>query len=168
VANVGSGSGTAGWDVPEEEWLRVFQQNLFGAASIARAAIPALVRSARPSITLVASIAGVEAIRAPVPYSAAKAAVVSMGKALSWELGPRGIRMNVVAPGNVLFPGGTWDRKLNERRESIEEYVRQEVPLARFGRPEEIADTIVFLASERSRFTTGACVVVDGGQTRGH
>jgi 3-oxoacyl-[acyl-carrier protein] reductase len=87
-------------------------------------------------------------------------------KSLSRLAGRDGVRINAVAPGNVLFPGGSWERKLAERREFFEQYVRTEVPLQRFGRAEEIADAVVFLASERASFVTGACLVVDGGQTR--
>jgi 3-oxoacyl-[acyl-carrier protein] reductase len=87
-------------------------------------------------------------------------------KSLSRLVGPQGVRVNAVAPGNVLFPGGTWERRLAERREFFEQYIQSEVPLQRFGRPEEIADAVVFLASERASFITGACLVMDGGQTR--
>jgi 3-oxoacyl-[acyl-carrier protein] reductase len=76
------------------------------------------------------------------------------------------VRVNAVAPGNIYFPGGSWERKLAERPEFFEQYLQSEVPLKRFGRPEEIADAIVFLASERASFITGSCLVVDGGQTR--
>jgi 3-oxoacyl-[acyl-carrier protein] reductase len=66
----------------------------------------------------------------------------------------------------VLFPGGTWERKLEEDRARVEDYVRDEVPLGRFGRPEEIADAVLYLSSERASFVTGATLVADGGQTR--
>jgi 3-oxoacyl-[acyl-carrier protein] reductase len=78
------------------------------------------------------------------------------------------VRVNAVAPGNVLFPGGVWERKLAERKEYFEDYVRHEVPMQRFARVEEIADVVVFLASERASFVTGSVVVVDGGQTRSY
>ena len=112
------------------------------------------------------SIAGCEALSAPLPYSAAKAALINVTKNLSRMVGSHGIRVNAVAPGNVLFPGGSWEKKLTENREFFEEYIRREVPLQRFGRAEEVADAVVYLASERASFMTGACVVLDGGQTR--
>ena len=87
-------------------------------------------------------------------------------KNLSRLVGPEGVRVNAVAPGNILFPGGTWERKLSERGEFFQQYIASEVPVQRFGTPEEIAATVVFLSSPRSSFTTGACFVVDGGQTR--
>jgi len=78
------------------------------------------------------------------------------------------VRVNVVAPGNVLFPGGSWEKKLMDSRQNVEQYIRSEVPAGRFGRPEEIADAVVFLASEKASFITGSCLVVDGGQSRSY
>ncbi len=166
VANVGSGAGRGGWEVSSEEWQSALHINLVGGMTLAHAALPHLLSRSGSSLIFVSSIAGHEAINAPVPYSAAKAAVQSAAKSLARLVGSHGVRVNAVAPGNVLFPGGEWDRKLGERRGSVEQYIRSEVPLQRFGTLEEIADTVIFLASARASFITGACVVVDGGQTR--
>ncbi len=87
-------------------------------------------------------------------------------KHLAHQLGPAGIRVNTVSPGNVLFPGGTWDRKLNEDKEGVERTIAESVPLNRFAAPSEIADAVLFLASARAAFITGEVLVVDGGQTR--
>ena len=166
VANVGSGTARGGWDLSLDDWQSALKINLLGGMVLASAVLPYLVTRGGGSITFTSSIAGCEAINAPVTYSAAKAAVQSAMKSLSRLVGPRGVRVNAVAPGNVLFPGGSWERKLAERREFFEQYIQSEVPLQRFGRPKEIADAVVFLASERASFITGACLVVDGGQTR--
>jgi 3-oxoacyl-[acyl-carrier protein] reductase len=166
VANVGSGTVRGGWDLNLNDWLSALNINLLGSMALASAALPHLIARGGGSLMFISSIAGCEAIDAPVTYSAAKAAVQSAMKSLSRLVGPQGVRVNAVAPGNVLFPGGTWERKLAERREFFEQYIQSEVPLQRFGRPEEIADAVVFLASERASFITGACLVVDGGQTR--
>jgi 3-oxoacyl-[acyl-carrier protein] reductase len=125
-----------------------------------------MIRSRQGSIVLVASIVGLESTRAPLPYSAAKAALINYGKNLAWEVGPLNVRVNCVAPGNILFPGGSWERHLAERRDDVLREVDSEVPLQRFGRVEEVADLIVFLSSDRAAFITGSCVVADGGQTR--
>ena len=101
-----------------------------------------------------------------MPYSAAKAALLSYGKNLARQLGPFNVRVNSVAPGNVLFPGGSWERHLAERRDEVLQQIDIGVPLRQFGQPEEIADLIVFLSSDRAAFITGSCVVADGGQTR--
>ena len=166
VPNVGSGRARGGWDLKREDWQTAMEGNLYGSTALVRSALPHLIAARDGTITFIASIAGCEAINAPVTYSAAKAAVLSAMKNLSRLVGADGIRVNAVTPGNVLFPGGSWERNLAERREFFENYINSEVPLKRFGRPEEIADAVVFLASKRSSFITGACLVVDGGQTR--
>jgi 3-oxoacyl-[acyl-carrier protein] reductase len=165
IANVGSGTGRAGWEWSSDDWESGFRTNLFGSMDLAREALPYLCER-RGSLTFISSIAGWEAINAPVIYSAAKAAVLCAMKNLSRLTGASHVRINAVLPGNVLFPGGTWERKLKERPEFFEQYVKSEVPLQRFGSPEEVADAAVFLASARASFITGACLVVDGGQTR--
>jgi 3-oxoacyl-[acyl-carrier protein] reductase len=166
VANVGSGTARSGWDLSPDDWQAALTLNLLGSMTLASKALSCLIARGGGSITFISSIAGVEAINAPLGYSAAKAAVLSAMKSLSRIVGPQGVRVNAVAPGNVLFPGGSWERKLMERRDFFEDYIRAEVPLQRFARPEEIADAVVFLSSERASFITGACLVVDGGQTR--
>lgn len=168
VANVGSGVGRAGWDLGIEDWQSGLQVNLYGGIFLVQAAMDHLVKQGEGCIIFISSIAGCEALSAPLPYSAAKAALINVAKNLSRMAGPHGIRVNAVAPGNVLFPGGSWEKKLNENREFFEDYIRREVPLQRFGRAEEIADAVVFLASTRASFLTGACVVVDGGQARSY
>jgi 3-oxoacyl-[acyl-carrier protein] reductase len=85
---------------------------------------------------------------------------------LARALAPQGLRVNEVAPGNVLFPGGRWEELLAGDRAGVEAYVEAEVPLKRFATAQEIAEAIVFLCSPRSGFTTAATLVVDGGQLR--
>lgn len=166
VANVGSGTVRGGWELSLADWRVALEVNLLGSMALAAVALPYLIARGQGSLTFISSIAGTEAINAPVTYSAAKAAVQSAMKSLSRLVGPDGVRVNAVAPGNVLFPGGSWEDKLLGRPEFFEQYIQSQVPLQRFGRPEEIADAVVFLASERASFITGACLVVDGGQTR--
>ena len=168
VANMGSGVAHGGWDLDQNDWQASLSINLVGGMTLASAALPHLIPRKGASITFISSIAGVEAINAPVTYSAAKAALQGAMKNLARLVAPDGVRVNAVAPGNVLFPGGSWEQKLAERGAFFEQYIQSEVPLQRFGRPEEIADAVVFLASERASFITGACLVVDGGQTRSY
>ena len=116
------------------------------------------------SIVFVSSICGVESLGAPVDYSVAKSALISFAKNLSLKIAHRG-RANVVAPGNVYFKGGTWDEKLRSDKIEVENMIENQVPMKRFGKPEEIADAVVFLCSERASFITGSVLRVDGGQT---
>lgn len=166
VANVGSGTAKPGWDLAETDWQAVFEVNFWTSRRLAEAVLPELTQARRGSIIFIASIAGVESVSAPLSYSAAKAALVNYSKDLARQVGPCNVRVNCVAPGNILFPGGSWEKKLAERPEHFRRYIETEVPLQRFGRPEEIADLVVFLSSDRAAFITGACVVADGGQTR--
>jgi 3-oxoacyl-[acyl-carrier protein] reductase len=122
--------------------------------------------AAHGSVTVISSIAAREAFGAPAAYGAAKAALEAVSKALARTAVREGVRVNVVAPGNILFPGGRWEQRLREDESGVRAMLAAEVPLGRFGRPEEVADAVVFLASERASFITGACLVVDGGQTR--
>jgi 3-oxoacyl-[acyl-carrier protein] reductase len=166
VANVGSGAMRGGWDLSLNDWQLALNINLLSGMALASAALPHLIARGGGSLTFVSSIAACEAVSAPVCYCAAKAAVQSGMKSLSRLVGMEGVRLNAVAPGNVLFPGGSWERRLADQSEYVRRYIESEVPMRRFGRPEEIADSVVFLASERASFITGGCLVVDGGQTR--
>lgn len=168
VANVGSGTAKGGWDLDEDDWAPVMDLNLRGSVALTSVAMPHLLKQESSSFTFISSIAATEAIGAPIPYSAAKAAIEMTMKSLSRLVGPQGVRVNAVSPGNVLFPGGSWEKKLVDRREFFEEMIQREVPLQRFASPEEIANVVVFLASERASFVTGSSVVVDGGQTRSY
>lgn len=165
VANVGSGRGPTESAVGLEVWRDFIDENLFSAVLVSEHAQPAMRDGG--SIVFVGSIAGLEFHPAPLPYSVAKAALVRYTRDLARRLAPEGVRVNLVAPGNVLAPGGNWERRLNEQPDEVEALLQREVPMARFGAPEEIAAAIAFLCSERASFITGACLVADGGQYRG-
>lgn len=167
VANIGSGQGPVGWDVEDADWQQQIETNFLGASRLVQQVLPYMIESRHGSIVLVASIVGLEGTDAPLPYSAAKAALVNYSKNLARAVGRHELRVNCVAPGNILFPGGSWERHLSRRPQDVQRMIAEDVPLRRFGRPDEIADLIVFLSSDRAAFITGACVVADGGQTRG-
>ena len=166
VANIGSGRGVPGWDAGDESWADSLAINLTGGVRLVTEVLRGMTERASGSVVMVASITGVEGTPAPLAYSAAKAAVINYAANLSRLVAPHNLRVNSVAPGNVLFEGGSWERHLAERREEVLRQIESEVPMRRFGRPEEIADVIVFLSSSRASFVTGTTVIVDGGQTR--
>ena len=92
--------------------------------------------------------------------------VIALGKALARDHAADGIRVNSVAPGSILFPGGGWDRRQQADPGGVAAFVARDIPSGRFGTPEEVAAVVTFLASARASWVTGACIVVDGGQSR--
>ena len=136
-------------------------------------ASPNAVEAARPflaetrgNIVCISSICGQEIIPgAPVTYSAAKAALNAYVKAISRPLGEEGIRINAVAPGNILFEASVWDKKMKQDPKAVEKMLSDDVPLSRLGSPEEVAALVVFLASSDADFITGSIFSIDGGQT---
>jgi 3-oxoacyl-[acyl-carrier protein] reductase len=166
IANAGSGASTPPGQETHQAWREAIDINLMTAVNLMGAARKAVAASGGGSMVCISSICGREALGAPVTYSAAKAALDMAVKGLSRAYAADGIRVNGVAPGNILFPGGAWQRKLDAGQETVEAMIARETPLGRFGTPQEVADAVLFLSSERSAFTTGAILVVDGGQTR--
>lgn len=165
INNVGGSKATPFLDVPDEEWMAIFNLNLFAAVRTTRAVLPSMKAQGSGSILTISSIFGREA-GGPITYNATKAAEISMSKMLAKELAKTGIRVNTVAPGSVLFPGGNWQKRLDADPEGIRAFVDREIPCGRFGTPEEIANVVVFLSSDRASWVNGACVNVDGCQSR--
>ena len=117
-------------------------------------------------ILFISSIAGMEAFGAPTDYSTAKAAIIALAKNISRKVAPN-IRVNVISPGNVYFEGGSWDEKIKHDKKRVDEMIKTTVPLNRFATPEDIANSAIFLCSDKASFITGATLVIDGGQTVG-
>lgn len=167
VCNVGSGRSVPPGSETYEEWQRVFATNLWSATNTVEAARDALMASGGV-IVFVSSICGLEVVSgAPVTYSAAKAALHAYARGIARPLAKQGVRVNMVSPGNVLFPGSGWESKLAADAAGVQAMLDREVPVQRMGTPEEIAAAVAFLASPRAAFITGADLVADGGQTRG-
>ncbi len=120
----------------------------------------------RGVILIIASISGWQAGGSNPAYNAAKAAEIIYARSLAQDLGPFGIRVNAVSPGSILFPGGGWERRRQRDPERIARFVAEDMPLGRFGTPEEVANVVTFLASDRASLVTGANIAVDGCQRR--
>lgn len=127
--------------------------------------LPTMIVNKSGSIVFISSIAGIEVIGAPIHYSVAKAAIIAFSKNLATKVAKYNIRVNTICPGNIYFENGTWDYKLKENKNKVLAMLKNSVPLNRFASPEEIADLVLFISSNKMSFMTGACLVIDGGQT---
>lgn len=144
-------------DTTADQWRRLMSVDLDGMFYTLRAAIPGLVRQKRGAIVTVSSMWGITGGSCETPYSAAKAGVIGLTRALAKELGPSGIRVNCVAPGVI-------DTAMNGHLTPEDlAALGEETPLCRIGQPVEVAQAIYFLASERASFITGQVLRVDGG-----
>jgi 3-oxoacyl-[acyl-carrier protein] reductase len=149
----------------DEAWQGAIDVNLMAAVRASRAAVAHMRANGGGSIVNITSIWGREA-GGPATYNAAKAAMTSHAKQLALQLAPEGIRVNSVAPGSIAFPGGGWQRRLEQDPEGMGAFVKQNIPSGRFGTPQEVANAVVFLCSPAASWVTGVALNVDGGQSR--
>tara|TARA_B100000242_G_scaffold273048_1_gene226379 strand:+ start:16501 stop:17274 length:774 start_codon:yes stop_codon:yes gene_type:complete len=166
VVNVGDGSSVSDALPEDERWKKTWDINFESALQTARVFLPILKKS-KGCLLFVSSIAGIEAFGAPTDYSTAKAAIIALAKNMARKLACNNVRVNVIAPGNVYFEGGSWDKKIQKDKIHVDKIIKSSVPMNRFATPQEIADSVVFICSDRASFITGATLVVDGGQAVG-
>ena len=165
VNNVGRAGGADLLKTSDAEWQAAFDETLFPAIRASRLAVPHMRQRGGGSIVMIASIYGREA-GGRMTYNAVKAAEISLAKAMAQQLAADSIRVNSIAPGSISFEGGTWWKRQQEDPDGMAAFVKRDIPLGRFGRADEIGNVVAFLASPRASWITGACVNVDGGQSR--
>ena len=166
IGNLGTGKSLSANELDMTEWYHMYEYNLFSAVRLISIFKEMIDKQTDANIVLLSSLAGYDRIGAPIAYASAKNGIRTLVKYLADEYATYGIRVNGVAPGNVFFAGGRWEELLSQNREGISEYIEKEVPMKRFAAPEEIANAVLFLASNRASFITGEIVKVDGGQSR--
>lgn len=163
VANAGGSAPGGVFEADDELWRSQWELNFLPAVRLLRWCAPRMERAGYGSFLVVSSISGLEAF-GRASYVAAKAALHGFVKSAAREGAPRGIRVNAIAPGSIVFPGGSWDRR---RREDPAAYrqVEASIPFGRLGTPEEVANVAAFVASPKASWVSGAVLVVDGCQT---
>ncbi len=166
VCNVGSGRSVSPGNETADEWQRVFALNLWSTTNTVEAARVALAAS-QGVVVCISSICGLEIIPgAPVTYSTAKAALNAFVRGIARPLGKEGVRINAIAPGNILFDGSVWSSKLAEDVSAVQKMLSENVALGRLGNCKDVANLVAYLASPRSGFASGSIWTLDGGQAR--
>jgi 3-oxoacyl-[acyl-carrier protein] reductase len=165
INNVGGGRGARFADSTDADLAFTLEVNLLAAVRTSRLVVPSMRQRGGGRIIIISSIWGRES-GGSFDYNASKAAEISLAKQMARELAPDGILVNSVAPGSILFPGGGWAKAVERDPQGMDEMIRRDLPLGRFGHPEEVAAVVTFLASSQASLVTGACIPVDGCQSR--
>ncbi|HLF04421.1 MAG TPA: SDR family oxidoreductase [Dehalococcoidia bacterium] len=167
VNNVGGRRGSVNFEETSLEQFRAgLEVNLISAVRLVALVLPHMKQQGWGRIISIASIYGRE-YGGSVDYMTAKAALIAFSKHLALQMAPHGVLVNCVAPGSIDFPGSTWDRfQRTQPPKVVSEFISRNLPMGRFGWPEPIGEMVAFLASDRADLITGACINVDGGQSR--
>jgi 3-oxoacyl-[acyl-carrier protein] reductase len=165
VNNVGRAAGNDILDTSDAEWQAAFDETLFPAIRASRAAAPHMKARGGGAIIMIASIWGRES-GGRMTYNAVKAAEISLAKAMSQQLAPLNIRVNSIAPGSILFAGGSWHKRQQADPAGIAAFIKRDLPFGRMGRADEVGSVVAFVASQRASWVSGACITVDGCQSR--
>ena len=167
ICNVGSGKSVSPGKETLVAWRKAFDLNFWSAINSVHIFSSLLEVNQNSSITCLSSICGIERIEgAPITYSVAKSALNSFINSYAPVLAKKGIRLNAVVPGNLMFENSSWEKKLSENLKGVQSMLNKEVPLKRFGSGEEVSKAIAFLASENANFVTGSLWKIDGGQVK--
>jgi 3-oxoacyl-[acyl-carrier protein] reductase len=163
VDNAGRGVTHAGWlEASVEEWEELFEANLFSAVRMIRALVPGMKERRWGRVIQISSVAATQPFPSSAAYAATKAAMVNMSVSLAKELAGTGVTVNSVSPGPIVTP--LFERLVSEGGADLHQLEASTTYVGRFGRPEEIADLVAFLASPRADFIDGANIHIDGGR----
>jgi 3-oxoacyl-[acyl-carrier protein] reductase len=165
VNNAGGARAGALAQLADDAWRQAFDLNFFSAVRLSRLCAAEMEKRGGGAIINISSIYGREA-GGPLTYNASKSALISFTKMLARELAPKGVRVNAVAPGSIIYPGGTWEKAFKANPAFEKDFIAHEFPAGRLGRPEEVAYAVVMMASPKASWITGACLPVDGAQGR--
>ena len=165
VNNLGLRAGSSWSDTGPNEFETAFAGNVAVSVRMTQLVLPGMLERGWGRVVAIASVWGRETGGAPA-YNAAKAAEISFVKSLAREVAAKGVTVNAVAPGSILWSGGGWDRRQKADPEGIADFVRQDMPLGRFGKVEEVASVVTFVCSMQASLVNGAVIAVDGGQSR--
>ena len=165
VNNFGARAGTSWKDTGPKELQAAFEGNVLVSTRMTQLVLPGMLERGWGRVVIITSVYGRESGGAPA-YNAAKAAEISLVKSLAREVAARGVTVNGIAPGSILWEGGGWHRRQQADPEGIAEFVRHEMPLGRFGTVDEVAGVVAFVCSKHASLLNGASIAVDGAQGR--
>lgn len=166
ICNVGSGRSAKPGKEKTSDWLKSFDQNFYSTVNTIKLFEKKLIKS-KGIIICISSICGMEYIPgAPITYSVSKSALNTFVKHYSRVLGPKGVRLNAIAPGNILFKGSIWEKKIKKNKNLIKEMLNKNISLKKLGSINDISEAVEFLVKSKSNFINGSILVIDGGQIR--
>jgi 3-oxoacyl-[acyl-carrier protein] reductase len=165
INNLGVRAGSSWSDTGPSEFEAAFAGNVGVSVRMTQLVLPGMVERGWGRVVVISSVYGREAGGAPA-YNVAKAAENSFVTSLAREVASKGVTVNSIAPGSILWEGGGWHRRQQADPEAIAEMVRRELPLGRFGEVDEVASVVAFVCSRQASLLNGACIAVDGGQSR--
>jgi 3-oxoacyl-[acyl-carrier protein] reductase len=165
INNLGLRAGSSWSDTGAQEFEAAFSGNAAVSVRMSQLVLPGMLQRGWGRIVAIASVWGRETGGAPA-YNAAKAAQISFVRSLAREVAAKGVTVNAVAPGSILWAGGGWDRRQKADPDGIADFVRRDMPLGRFGTVDEVSSVVAFVCSEQASLVNGAVIAVDGGQSR--
>ncbi len=165
INNLGVRAGSSWKDTGPAEFESAFAGNVGVSVRMTQLVLPGMLARGWGRVVVISSVWGRESGGAPA-YNAAKAAEISFTTALARDVASKGVTVNCIAPGSILWEGGGWHRRQQADPEGIAAFVRSELPLGRFGTVDEVARVVSFVCSQQASLVNGACIAVDGGQSR--